>query len=101
MESLCGQRIVASINHIEASLARADEAALLGIRRGASVLLEWGVVYAEDSTSVRSSAAVYRGDRFRLAVSAEKKPAAKVKLPGHSQLRELGDQWLELSLSPD
>ncbi|HWE64959.1 MAG TPA: GntR family transcriptional regulator [Chloroflexota bacterium] len=71
MEEASGLHIVASRDYVEAALAQADEAAMLGIRKRAPVLLVRGVAYARDEQPIRSSKGVYRGDRFRFCVAAQ------------------------------
>jgi GntR family transcriptional regulator len=97
MEAASGLKLVASRDHIEASLARPDEAELLGIRTGAPVLLARGIVYESGGMPMRSSKVVYRGDRFRLSLSAEDRTGTQVRLPDHALA--MGDQWLTLSFN--
>lgn len=71
MEEASGLHIAASRDYVEAAPARAEEAALLDIRKGAPVLLVRGVAYTREGTPMRSSTAVYRADRFRFCVEAQ------------------------------
>jgi len=98
MERVSGMRFVASRDYIEASLARPEEADLLTIRKGMPVLLARGVVYEERGLPVRSSILVYRGDRFRLSLSAEYGTGTEIKLS--ERWRATGDhenEWLMLT----
>lgn len=65
MEEISGLRITSTNDSVEAALVNADEAALLKVPKSSPVLLVRGVAYTEDGTPVRSTKAVYRGDRFR------------------------------------
>jgi GntR family transcriptional regulator len=94
MESVNPLRIRYSRDHLEAALARPGEAELLGIREGAPVLLQRGIVYAENGVAVRVSAVVYRGDRFRLSLSAEQ-AATQIRIGGPQVAIADGEpQWL-------
>lgn len=103
MEEAADIHIVASRDHIEASLAQMDEAELLGIEHGAPVLLIRGILYDKDHLPVRSSTVVYRGDRFRLSFVAENGTegrGAQIKLPEPLMDYDLRDlQWLTLTFN--
>ena len=73
-------KITASQDYFEASIARGEEADLLEVPKGSPVLLERGVVYAQNGVPVRNSKVVYRGDRFRLNLSMDKQADTEVKI---------------------
>jgi GntR family transcriptional regulator len=93
MEEASGLHIVASRDYVEATLAQSDEAAMLGIRKGAPVLLVRGVAYARDEQPIRSSKAVYRGDRFRFCLAAQD-GATEVRVQGRALgVPDQQEQW--------
>jgi GntR family transcriptional regulator len=73
-------KISYSRDYFEASVAQEEEAELLGIKPGAPVLLERGLVYAQNSVPVRNSKVIYRSDRFRLNLSAGNQADTEVKI---------------------
>ena len=89
-------KISASQDYFEASVAQAEEAKLLGIRVGAPVLLERGVVFAQNGVPVRSSKVVFRGDRFRLNLSAIQRADTEVKIVSENGA-ELTPAWFSLA----
>jgi GntR family transcriptional regulator len=98
MEEASGQQIVGSRDYVEATLAQADEASLLGVRAGAPVLLVRGIALTRDNQPVRSSKAVYRGDRFRFSVAAQD-GATQVRPQGRAaEPSETGEQWFGLDM---
>ena len=81
MEAINGDlKITSSRDYFEAAGAREEEAELLEIGPGAPVLLERGVIYAQNGVPVRSSKVIYRSDRFRLNLSAGKQADTEVKV---------------------
>jgi GntR family transcriptional regulator len=81
MEAINGDlKMTSSRDYFEAAAAREEEAELLNVRPGAPVLLERGVVYAQNGVPVRNSKIIYRSDRFRLNLSAGKQADTEVKV---------------------
>jgi GntR family transcriptional regulator len=98
MEAASGLRIVKADDYLEASLARPEEAELLGIRIGAPVFLGRGILYESQGTPVRSSKVVYRGDRFRISFSASSAAGTEIRLPQQGQPADQSEkQWLALA----
>lgn len=61
-----GMRMTAADEVAEASLAHAEEARLLQIKKGAPVFLLKRITYADSSQPVEFVRSVYRGDRWKL-----------------------------------
>ena len=98
MEAASGLKIVKAEDYLEASLARPDEAELLGVERGAPVFVGRGVLYDAIGDPARSSKVIYRGDRFRINVSASSASGAEIRLPQTDDHAASEDsQWLALS----
>jgi GntR family transcriptional regulator len=103
MEQVSGLKLSSSQDVIEASLASAEEAALLGMQKGDPVLLERGLIRADTGEAVRLSKIVYRGDRVRLSVSghSDTQTQVRVSLTGtyanDSSPDPADDTWLGLS----
>jgi len=68
METECGVFIAKGIRYVEAVLANETEAALLGIERGAPLLLLDSISYSETGQVVEYYHALHRGDRSRFEV---------------------------------
>ena len=98
MEAASGLEIVKADDYVEASLARPEEAALLGIVVGAPVFLGRGILYESHGMPMRSSKVVYRGDRFRISFSASNTAGTEIRLPQRGQSAEQDEkQWLTLA----
>ena len=61
---------------MELTTARADEATLLDVPAGASLLLLDGVTYTEDDRPVEAFKALYRGDKFSFTVESRRHHSA-------------------------
>ncbi len=81
MEEVSGLKISGTRDYAEASLAHADEAEILDIRIGAPVLLVYGIAFTETGVPVRSTKAIYRGDRFRFMLAGGSSAALEIKAP--------------------
>lgn len=68
METECGVFIARGRRYVEAVLANETEAALLGIERGAPLLMLDSVSFSETGQAVEYYHAVHRGDRSRFEV---------------------------------
>ncbi|MFN2119514.1 MAG: GntR family transcriptional regulator [Anaerolineales bacterium] len=68
MEAACGVFIARGRRYIEAVLANETEAALLGIERGAPLLMLDSVSFTESGQAVEYYHALHRGDRSRFEV---------------------------------
>jgi DNA-binding GntR family transcriptional regulator len=68
MENECGIFIAKGRRYLEAVLANETEAALLGIERGAPLLMLDSVSYSETGQAVEYYHALHRGDRSRFEV---------------------------------
>ncbi len=68
MESECGIFIARGIRYVEAVLANETEAALLGIERGAPLLMLDSISYSETGKPIEYYHALHRGDRSRFEV---------------------------------
>ncbi len=68
LESECGIVIVKGHRYIEAVLANEYDAALLGIERGAPLLMLESVSYSESGKPIEYYLALHRGDRSRFEV---------------------------------
>jgi GntR family transcriptional regulator len=68
METECGVFIARGMRYVEAVLANETEAALLGIERGAPLLMLDSLSYAESGQVVEYYHALHRGDRSRFEV---------------------------------
>jgi GntR family transcriptional regulator len=98
MEAASGLKIVKADDYLEASLARPEEAELLGIRVGAPVFLGRGVLYESRGLPVRASKVVYRGDRFRISFSASSSAGTEIRLPLNGRRTDQAEkQWLALA----
>lgn len=72
--------IAYTTDSVEADLANAEEARLLGIVKDSPVLRVDGVAYSEYGEPTRFSRAVYRGDMFRLIVKNTTSLAASLNI---------------------
>jgi len=68
METECGVFIARGRRYVEAVLANESEAALLGIERGAPLLMLDSISFSETGRAVEYYHAVHRGDRSRFEV---------------------------------
>jgi GntR family transcriptional regulator len=89
-------KISSSRDYFEAAGAREEEAQLLDIKPDAPVLLERGVVYAQNDVPVRSSKVIYRGDRFRLNLSAGQQADTQVKI-NREDKASAAPEWYSIS----
>jgi GntR family transcriptional regulator len=96
MHDLSGLTIAASQDYVEATLAPADEAALLSIQPGAPLLLVRGVAFTQDGLPIRSTRSVYRGDHFRFYVAARDGVSFEMRPP---TVAPDGIRWLGMSLA--
>lgn len=81
MENVTGLSIMNSKDSIEATIARTEEANLLNISIGDSLLFIRGVVFATDNTPLVSTNDLFRGDRFRIEVASDKAVALLGSMP--------------------
>ena len=65
-----GLRPVRAIEHLETVEARPSDARILGLRRGAPILLVERVGYAADGTAVEFARDRFRGDRTRIVLES-------------------------------
>src|SRR5512136_2517600 len=68
METECGVLISKGLRYIEAVLANENEAELLGIERGAPLLMLDSISYSENGLPIEYYHALHRGDRSRFEV---------------------------------
>jgi GntR family transcriptional regulator len=73
MEQVQNIQIVKGEQVLEASIARKNEAAILQIKEGTSVLLIERTSYMEDETPVEFVQSVYRGDRYKFKIEMERR----------------------------
>ena len=97
MEKASGFKLTSSQDVLEASLANKEEANLLGIKKGAPVLLERGLVMSETGEPVRLSTIVYRGDRVRLSLTSHSDTNTQVRVPLKGPADPTDNAWLDLS----
>jgi len=98
MYKVSGLLIVSSRDYAEAVLARPEEATLLRIRKGAPLFLLRGIGSSADGLPLRSTKAIYRGDRFRFSVGGGEGPAFAVRSAARTSDSE--DRWLGLNSGP-
>jgi len=84
MERVSGLRIIKSKDYVEATLARDEEAKLLDVTEDAPLLLVRGIAFTEGEIPVRTTKAVYRGDRFRFYVGSNRGPSLEIRMPEES-----------------
>ncbi|WP_416829220.1 GntR family transcriptional regulator [Ectobacillus polymachus] len=72
MENTLGIRIAKGEQVLEASIARKNEAAILQIQEGASVLLIERTSFLENEKPVEFVQSVYRGDRYKFKIEMER-----------------------------
>ncbi|WP_328589513.1 GntR family transcriptional regulator [Priestia abyssalis] len=72
MENTLNIRIAKGEQVLEASLARKNEAAILQIKEGASVLLIERTSYMENEKPVEFVQSIYRGDRYKFKIEMER-----------------------------
>ena len=70
IEQICGAGTVYSKDSVRAVLANAQDCYLLGIPFGSPVLAVDGLAFDENGRPTRLSRAIYRGDRFKLAIKS-------------------------------
>lgn len=80
MHELSGVPMAYTMDSVQADLASAEEARLLGIEKDSPVLRVEGVAYSEYGEPTRFSRAVYRGDMFRLMVKNTTSLAASLNI---------------------
>jgi len=80
LETECGIFIAKGHRYIEAVLANDTEAALLGIERGAPLLLLDSISYSEDEKPIEYYHALHRGDRSRFEVDLHRSRQADGKV---------------------
>ncbi len=68
LENECGIVLAKGHRYIEAVLANENEAELLGIERGAPLLMLDSISYSEDGQPIEYYHALHRGDRSRFEV---------------------------------
>ena len=76
LEASYGVRLVRGVRSVEASVASAAQARLLGIRRGDPVLVLRSVSIGESGRPVESFLALHRGDRSRFQVELNRAAAS-------------------------
>jgi len=74
-----GARVDNSRDSVEAVLASADEAEVLGVETGSPLLMIEGVAFAA-GTPVRYTKALYRGDRFKFSVDTSQPADLRVEI---------------------
>ena len=74
-----GARVVHTNDTIEAVLASPEDAHLLAVRAGSPLVLISGVAYSLDMEPLRSTQALYRGDRFRFRIDTTGAPDLRVE----------------------
>ncbi len=82
MEKECGVFIAKGVRYVEAVLANETEAALLGIERGAPLLMLDSISYSGNGQPVEYYHALHRGDRSRFEVELLRVREADAKAVG-------------------
>lgn len=68
LQQKCGLRLLRSRDIVAPTIARGEEARLLGVKEGTPLLLVEGVLYGEGEEPLRYGKGLYRGDKFKLTV---------------------------------
>ena len=84
LEKECGVVIAKGRRYVEAVLANESEAELLGIERGAPLLLLDSISYSETGQPIEYYHALHRGDRSRFEVELVKVQDADAKVAAQS-----------------
>jgi GntR family transcriptional regulator len=74
-----GARVAYTNDTIEAVLASPEDARLLAVRTGAPLVFISGVAFSLDMEPMRSTQALYRGDRFRFRVDTTGTPDLRME----------------------
>lgn len=80
MDRVSGLRIIKSEDYVEATLARKEEADMLDVVEDAPLLLVRGIAFVEGEIPVRTTKAVYRGDRFRFYLGSDRRPSLEIRM---------------------
>jgi GntR family transcriptional regulator len=75
-----GARVAHSRDTVEAVVAAAEEARLLGVSIGAPLIRIEGVAFSSSGEPLRYTEAIYRGDRFRFTIDTAEPADLKVEL---------------------
>jgi GntR family transcriptional regulator len=81
LEASYGVRLVRGVRSVEAAVANAGQARLLGIRRGDPMLVLRSVSLGESGRPVESFLALHRGDRSRFQVELTRAPDGRTGTP--------------------
>jgi len=74
-----GARVAYTNDAIEAVLASPDDARLLAVRTGSPLVFISGVAFSREMEPLRSTQALYRGDRFRFRVDTTGTPDLRME----------------------
>jgi DNA-binding GntR family transcriptional regulator len=75
-----GAHVVDSLDSVEAVIGQGEDARLLRVAPGTSLVRIEGVAFSPNREPLKYNEALYRGDRFRFTVDTSGPPALRLEL---------------------